>query len=148
MTMPDPVSPVEPRLTSIDTTLGRILAATAAVATARCDDVTGCEGAPRRTDCGEELPPDESALWATTPPMVPPRTAVTALTSASMVHVGEELRHEPRDSRAPERSPVDAGGGVHQGPGSVSSPGWCDHPSPRSVIRPLCADLVTRLVAD
>src|SRR6059058_4070809 len=83
-----------------------------------------------------------------TPPMVPPRTAVTALIRTSMVQLGEELRQESPGSRAAERSPDDAGGGVHHGPGSVSPSGGCDHTSSRSVMCPLCAECVTRLVGD
>src|SRR3954454_2940788 len=149
MTMPEPVSPPDPRRTSMETTLGRILAATAAVApAARCDEVTGCAGPPRLTVSGDEPLPVEPVLWAMTPPMVPPKMAVTALTSASMAQLGGELRHEPPGSRGASRSLADAGGGVHHGPGSVSWLGGCDHASPRSVMCPLCADSVTRLVAD
>src|SRR3954449_1714889 len=149
MTMPEPVSPPDPRRTSMETTLGRIFAATAAVAPAgRRAEVTGCAGPPRLTVWGVEPLSVEPVLCAMTPPMVPPMTAVTALTSASMVQLGDELRHEPWGSYDASRSLVDAGGGVHHGPGSVSWPGGCDHASPRSVMCPLCADSVTRLVAD
>src|SRR4051812_49249167 len=112
MTMPEPVSPPDPRRTSMETTLGRILAATAAVAPAgRRAEVTGCAGPPRLTVWGVEPLSVEPVLCAMTPPMVPPRTAVTALTSASMVPPGDELRHQPGGPDDAPRSPRGARGG-------------------------------------
>src|SRR5690242_20230871 len=107
--MPDPVSPLPPRRTSIETTLGRIFAATAAVAPAgRCCVLAGTVAAPMRTDVGAESDDDEVAC-AMTPPIVPPRTAVTALTRTSIGQLGELVRHDRREPS--ERSEPDAGGG-------------------------------------
>src|SRR4051812_22814 len=86
--MPVPVSPVLPRRTSSDTTLGRIFAATAATeplgrctappATEEVDpSVTGVGGAVVR-----------SAGWTTSPLTAPPSTAATAVASTSTVEPG------------------------------------------------------------
>src|SRR4051794_29286289 len=86
--MPEPVSPPEPTLTSIDTTLGRIFAAAAATEPAgRTVTDAPVEPEPRLTVCGADVSEPETAC-ATTPPIVPPSTAATAATSATIVQPG------------------------------------------------------------
>src|SRR4051812_39894777 len=99
MTIPEPVPPPPPlRLTLIETTLGRILAATAATDPAwRC--TAACDGtltAPMRTDCGAAA----AALllspwWTISPPIVPPSSAATAATSTRTDHRGGDSRQPP-----------------------------------------------------
>src|SRR3954466_9160513 len=86
--MPVPVSPVLPRRTSSDTTLGRILAATAAT------EPLGRWTAPPAT---EEVDPSgtwvrcdvaRSGWWTTGPLIAPPSAAATAVASTSTVEPG------------------------------------------------------------
>src|SRR3954471_15189616 len=86
--MPVPVSPVLPRRTSSDTTLGRIFAATAAT------EPFGRWTAPPATD---EVDPSvtwvrcdvvRSAWWTTSPLIAPPSTAATAVARTSTVEPG------------------------------------------------------------
>src|SRR3954469_16153962 len=86
--MPVPVSPLLPRRTSSDTTLGRIFAATAAT------EPLGRWTAPPAT---EEVDPSvtwvrcdvvRSAWWTTSPLIAPPSTAATAVARTSTVEPG------------------------------------------------------------
>src|SRR5438874_870853 len=103
MTMPDPVSPLAPLCTSIDTTLGRIVAATAAIEP--LPGVVTAAGvvadAPIVTVSGAA-----SLAWlcAMTPPMPPPSTPAIEVDSASTVHVGGALRQTSMPPLWPDSS--------------------------------------------
>src|SRR3954453_20091402 len=86
--MPVPVSPLLPRRTSRETTLGRILAATAATdPSGRCTEAPVPDvGAPSVT-C-DRCVVVRSAWCTTRPLMAPPSTAATAVARTSTVDPG------------------------------------------------------------
>src|SRR5581483_5184128 len=89
--MPEPVSPPLPTRTSIETTLGRIRAATAAVDPAgRRSSGLLAGTAPMSTVRGRWLV--APCVRATSPPMPPPRTAAVMTAMARTDHPGGESR--------------------------------------------------------